>query len=259
MIELIAYGFALLVLLFSTIKLNKQWEEAVVLRLGKYSRTKTAGIFLMMPIFESLYRRDMRTKTMDVPKQEVITKDNISVSVDAVMWAKIKDSKKSVLNITNYEYAVRQFSQTTLRNVIGKKDLDEVLEKRDAVAQSIKEIVDRQADRWGVDIENIELQNIELPADMKRIMARQAEAEREKRAVIIKSEGELTASTNLRRASQELMKSGGAMELRRLATLSDVSQDQSNTIVFAVPLESLSTAMSASSGLQVPKVKTRKK
>ncbi|MBN2202716.1 MAG: SPFH domain-containing protein [Candidatus Aenigmarchaeota archaeon] len=248
-------GLVLLVIFFSTVKLNRQWEESVILRLGKYVRTTKAGMFFKMPFLESAYKRDMRTNTLDIPSQEVITRDNISVSVDAVMWAKVRDSMKSVVNIRNYEYAVRQFSQTTLRNIIGKRDLDEVLEKRDEIAQNIKEIVDKEVEKWGVDIENIELQNIELPADMKRIMARQAEAEREKRGVIIAAEGEMEAAKKLSKASEELQKTKYGYALRQLQTISDVSQDQSNTIIFA-PSEALnSPALATGVSAKVPKAK----
>ncbi len=241
------------------IKMNQEWEESIILRLGKYSRTKGSGLFFKLPLLERSIKRDMRTRTLDIPRQEVITKDNISVGVDAVVFLKVVDTRKSIVNIQDFEYAIKQHSQTTLRNVIGQRDLDELLEKREEIASSIKKIVDTEAEKWGIDVTGIELQNIELPEDMKRIMARQAEAEREKRAVIIQSKGELEAAENLKIAAATLAKSPGAMELRRLSTLSDISQDQSNTIVFAVPLEALTTAMTATSGLQVPKPIRRKK
>jgi regulator of protease activity HflC (stomatin/prohibitin superfamily) len=243
----------------SSVRINNQWEQSIILRLGKYSRTVGAGLFLKWPFIENTITRDMRIRTLDIPKQEVITKDNISVGVDAVVFLKVSDTMKSIINIQNFIYAVKQFSQTTLRNVIGQKELDELLERREDIAVAIKKTVDMEAEKWGIDITGIELQNIELPENMKRIMARQAEAERERRAVIIKSKGELEAAKNLRLAADELAKSAGSMELRRLETLTDISQDQSNTIVFAVPLESLKDTMGASSGLQVPKPRTKKK
>lgn len=243
----------------ASVRMNNQWEEAIVLRLGKYNRTKGPGLFFTLPILESPISRDLRIRTLDLPRQEVITKDNISVGVDAVVFLKVTDAKKTIINIQDFIYAVQQYSQTTLRNVIGQKSLDQLLEKREEIADAIKKIVDSEADKWGIDVTGIELQDIELPEDMKRIMARQAEAEREKRAVIIKSTGELEAADNLKKAADTLKKSPGAMELRRLSTLSDISQDQSNTIVFAVPLETLKEAMPATSGLQVPKAKTAKK
>jgi regulator of protease activity HflC (stomatin/prohibitin superfamily) len=251
-------AIVILFLLGSTIKLNKEWERAVLLRLGRYNRTKGPGLFFKIPIIELIYRRDMRIRTLDIRKQEVITKDNISVKIDAVVFMKVKEAVKSVTAIQDFVYSVQQYSQTTLRNVVGKYELDELLTQREAIAEEVKKIVDKTTEDWGVDISIVELQDIELPEDMKRIIARQAEAEREKRGVIIKSQGELKASENLRKASMTLTKSPLAIELRRLSTLSDVSQDQSNTIVFAVPLESLSGALMAASGLQVPRPKTQK-
>jgi regulator of protease activity HflC (stomatin/prohibitin superfamily) len=259
LVFLIFVLFIVLMLVASTIKINKQWEQAILLRLGKYNRTKGAGLFYKIPILEQIYRRDMRVMTLDIRKQEVITKDNISVRIDAVVFMKVKDAMKSVTEIQDYIYSVRQYSQTTLRNVVGRYELDELLTQREKIAEEVKKIVDQTSEDWGVDISIVELQDIELPEDMKRIIARQAEAEREKRGVIIKSEGELQAAENLRDAAQTLAKAPSALELRRLSTLSDVSQDQSNTIVFAVPLESLSGAMASSSGLQVPKVRKSKK
>ena len=243
----------------SAIIINKEWEEAIILRLGKYNRSIRAGLFLKIPMIEKVIKRDMRIRTLDIPKQEVITKDNISVKIDAVVFMKVIDSLKSIVKIQDFEYSVKQYAQTTLRNVVGRYDLDDLLSKREEVAKEIRKIVDEIAVEWGVDIIQVELQDIELPEDMKRVMARQAEAEREKRGVIIKSEGEMIAAKNLRKAAEELMKSPIAFELRKLSTISDVSQDQSNTIVFAVPLESLALTMAATSGVKVPKPKTTAK
>ena len=227
-------GFIIASILYSSVRMNNQWDEAIILRLGKYVRTVGAGIFFIIPFIETAITRDLRVRTLDIRKQQVITKDNISVGVDAVVFLKVIDTKKSIVNIQNFIYAVKQYSQTTLRNVIGQKMLDELLVKRENIANAVKTIVDEQADKWGVDVEGIELQDIELPEDMKRIMARQAEAEREKRGVIIASEGEVEAAKNLKKAADTLMSSKGrvGIRLRELATISDVSQDQSNTIIF---------------------------
>jgi len=224
----------------STIKVNKEWEEAVILRFGKFKRIKKAGIYLKIPFAESVFKRDLRTQTLDIAEQKVITKDNISVGVDAVMWFKVIDTKKSVMKIKDVHYSVKQFAQTSLRNIVGKKELDELLSKREEVASEIEKILDEASEEWGIDIERVELQNIVLPENMKRIMARQAEAEREKRAVIIKAEGELEAARNLKKASNILAKSRFGLQLRQLATIADVSQDQSNTIIF-VPTEALNS------------------
>jgi len=157
-----------------------EWEQAIILKLGRYKRTVGPGVFFKWPFIENVITRDIRIRTLDIPRQEVITKDNISVGVDAVVFLKVIDTKKSIINIQDFIYAIKQYSQTTLRNVIGQKSLDELLEKREDIAVAIKSAVDKKADKWGVDVTGIELQNIELPEDMKRIMARQAEAEREK-------------------------------------------------------------------------------
>lgn len=252
---LVLMGFTLK----SMIVVNKEWEEATILRLGRYNRSIGAGLFLKIPLIETVIKRDMRIRTLDIPKQEVITKDNISVKIDAVVFMKVVDSFKSIVKIQDFEYSVKQFAQTTLRNIVGRYNLDDLLSKREEVAKEIRKIVDEIAAEWGVDIIKVELQDIGLPEDMKRVMARQAEAEREKRGVIIKSEGEMIAAKNLKKAAEELMKSPIAFELRKLSTISDVSQDQSNTIVFAVPLETLSLAMASTSGVKVPKPKIRVK
>ena len=223
----------------SGITVNSEWEEAIILRLGKYHRIKKAGLFYVWPFIEDGVRRDMRITTLDVPAQEAITKDNISVDVDAVVFLKVKDSKKSVINIKEYWTAVRQLSQTTLRDIIGQKNLDTLLESRTNIAKEIKERVDEEAEEWGIDIINIELQNIGLPADMKRAFAVQAEAEREAKAVKIMAQAELDASSILQKAGKELSKNPIALQLRQLGTLSDVSKDQSNTIILALPTETL--------------------
>lgn len=249
-------GFAALCLLglaIRSIRVVNQWEEAIVLRLGKYKRTVGAGVFFVIPMIDRVIGRDKRVQTLDIQSQVAITKDNVSVTVDAVAFMQVIDTKASVINIQDYEYSVAKFAQTTLRNVVGKHNLDELLTEREKVATEIKDIVDEIVDKWGVDIQRVELQDISLPEEMKRVMARQAEAERDKRGVIIEAEGEFAAAEKLKQAAETLMKSPGAMELRRLKTISDVSQEQSNTIVFAVPLDTLRDAMAATSGLQVPK------
>jgi len=238
--------------LAASIHVNNEWDESIVLRLGKYNRLQKAGLYLTIPVIEKATSLDKRVRTMDIPTQEAITKDNISVRVDAVVFYQIEDTKKAILNIDDYIYAVRQFSQTTLRNVVGEKDLDQMLEKREDVAAAIKDSVDQASKEWGIDIRKVELQNIELPEDMKRIMARQAEAEREKRGVIIASEGEMEAAENLAKASEILERSVYGYKLRELQTISDVSQDRSNTIIFA-PSESLNSPMlSAGVAARVP-------
>jgi regulator of protease activity HflC (stomatin/prohibitin superfamily) len=237
---MIEYIIGVVILLFlapTMLFINQEWEKSIVFTLGKFSRIVGAGLNFKLPFIENIRRVDVRLMTMDMQKQEVITKDNISVYVDAVVFYKVIDVKKAVLEVGDYLRNIEQQSLGSLRDVVGEKELDELLSQKESIAKSIKDIVDSKVDAWGVDIDQIKLQNIELPADMKRVMARQAEAEREKRAVIISAEGELEASKKLKLAADELSKSNGAMQLRVLSTISDVSQDQSNTIVFALPWE----------------------
>ncbi|MFA5303828.1 MAG: slipin family protein [Candidatus Nanoarchaeia archaeon] len=217
--------------------INKEWEKSIIFRLGKFSRMTSSGLNFKIPFIENYVKVDVRLMTMDIQKQEVITKDNISVYVDAVVFYKVINVKKAIIDVGNYLRNVEQQSLGSLRDVVGEKELDELLSQKEAIAKSIKDSVDQKVDAWGIDIDQVKLQNIELPADLKRVMARQAEAEREKRAVIISAQGELEASKKLKLAADELAKTQGAMQLRVLSTISDVSQDQSNTLVFALPWE----------------------
>jgi regulator of protease activity HflC (stomatin/prohibitin superfamily) len=221
------------------VRINMEYERSVVFRLGKFSRQTGPGLFFTIPIIESLRRVDIRLKTVDVPKQEVITKDNIPMQVNTVVYFKASNPKDAIIKIEDYQYAVRQYTQAALKDVIGNAEMDFVLTERDKVAENIKKIVDKETAEWGIDIEAIKIQEVELPTDMKRAMARQAEAERERRATIIMSEGELAASQNLANAAKKLSSSKGALHLRTLQTISDVSADQSNTIVFVAPIEIL--------------------
>ncbi len=232
---LLLFAFVSVVFLPGTVAINKEWEEAIVLRFGKFQRLVGPGFFFKWPLAESFLKQDKRIVTLDVSRQEVMTKDNISVSVDAVVFMKVVNTKDSLVNIQNVWNSVMKYAQTTMRDVVGNVELDELLARRDEIADRIAKIVDRETQEWGVDITSVNLQNVELPEDMKRVIARQAEAEREKRAVIIKSEGELTAAGNLEKAVQKM--SGRAMYLRTLSSLEDISYDQSNTIVFAVPMD----------------------
>jgi len=228
-------AFASVMFLPATVAINKEWEEAIILRFGKFQRLVGPGYFFKWPLAESFLKQDKRIITLDVPRQEVMTKDNISVSVDAVVFMKVVDTKDSLVNIQNLWNSVMKYAQTTMRDVVGDIELDELLARRDEVADRIAKIVERETQDWGVDIISVRLQTVELPEDMKRVIARQAEAEREKRAVIIKSEGELTAAENLEKAVRQM--SNRAMYLRTLSSLEDISYDQSNTIVFAIPMD----------------------
>lgn len=207
--------------------------------MGRYTSTISPGWRLIIPIFQSMLKIDMRLKAVDVPDQEAITKDNVSTRINAVIYYRIADAAKAFIEVENYTYAVSQLAQTTMRNIVGEVDLDRLLSERDAISDRIKEIIDQTTFSWGIKVDAVELKDILLPESMKRTIAKQAEAEREKRAVIINAEGELIAAENIAKAAQILSNSPGALHLRTLQAINDVSSDQSNTIVFAVPLEIL--------------------
>jgi regulator of protease activity HflC (stomatin/prohibitin superfamily) len=197
------------------------------------------GWRLVWPVIQFYKRVDLRVKAVDVPNQEAITKDNISVSVNAVIYYKIREADKAILEVENFFYAVSQLAQTTMRNAVGQVDLDELLSARDRVSENIRSVIDKASDPWGIQVLNVELKDITLPEEMKRVIGKQAEAEREKRAIVIKAEGEVIAATNMAKAAETLASSQGALHLRTLQSINDISSDQSNTIVFAVPLEIL--------------------
>jgi len=231
-------GFIAFVILISIRQIN-QYQRGVKYRFGKFVSILGPGWRLVVPVIEHMKRVDVRVRAVDVPSQEAITKDNVSAHINAVIYYKIVDPNKAVNEVQNVEFAVSQLAQTTMRNVVGELSLDELLSHRENASQRIRQIVDELTDPWGVKVDNVELKDIVLPEDMKRTIAKQAEAEREKRAVIINSEGELGAAENLRKAAEILASSPGALHLRTLTTINDVSSDESNTIVFAVPLEVL--------------------
>lgn len=230
-----AIGFFVLILLFRSIRLLYEYERGVVFTLGKYSSTRNPGLTLIIPILQTMRKVDMRIKTADIPRQEVMTKDNIPMLVNAVVYFKVVNPEDAIIKIEDYTFAVRQYTQAALRDVIGNSEMDFVLTEREQIAESIKEIVDSETSGWGVDVESIKIQEVELPAEMKRAMAKQAEAERERRAMIIASQGELTASENLRKAAEQLAKSPGALHLRTLQTIRDIAADPSEKIVLFVP------------------------
>lgn len=224
-----------LLVIIPGIRIINQYERGVVLRLGKYSRTLNPGFRVILPYLDKMIKVDVRTTPMDIPKQEVITRDNVTVNVDAVVYARVIDAQKAVLETTNYQYATSTFAQTALRDVTGNFDLDEILSKRDEISAQIREIVDAQTDKWGIDIESVKLQNIELPADMKRAMAKQAEAERERRAAIITAEGEKSAAAAVAEAATMLAQTPGGLNIRTLQTLEKISTDPSQKTVILLP------------------------
>jgi len=233
----IIIGIIILLLLF--IRQVNQYERGVMFTLGKYSGTKGPGWRLVIPIFQMMRKVDMRVKAVDVPDQEAITLDNVSVRVNAVIYYKVSHAEKAIIEVEDFFHAVSQLAQTTMRNVVGEVSLDDLLSKRDELSDKIRIIIDSATDPWGVKVDGVDLKDVILPEDMKRTIAKQAEAEREKRAVIIKAEGEVIAAENMAKAATIMSQSDGALHLRTLQSVNDLSSDQSNTVIFALPLEIL--------------------
>lgn len=231
-------GFVGVVLLISIRQVN-EYQRGVKFRLGRYVGTKNPGWRIVIPIFESMTKIDMRVKAVDVPEQKSITRDNVSVLVNAVIYYRVEHADKAFIEVENFYFAVSQLAQTTMRNIVGEVSLDELLGQREKIATRIREIVDKETDEWGLRVSAVELKDIVLSHDMERTIAKQAEAEREKRAVIIKAEGEVIAAENMAKAGAVLSASPGALHLRTLQSLNDLSSDQSNTVVFALPIEVL--------------------
>jgi len=225
------------IFVLSGIKVIDQYERGVVLTLGKFTGIRSPGLRIVVPIFQRLIKVDQRVNTIDIPKQEVITKDNVTVNVDAVVYFRVKDAEKAILEVANFVYASSQFAQAALRDVTGNVDLDDLLSKRDDISQQIEQIVDTETEKWGIDIENVKIQNIELPQDMKRAMAKQAEAERERRAVIITAEGEKAAAQGIADAAATLAKTPGGISIRTLQTLEKVSSEPSQKTLFVLPAD----------------------
>ena len=238
-----------IILFFSIIKQINQYERGVVFTFGKFSGTRMPGWRLIIPIVQKLYKVDIRTKTVDVPNQEVITRDNIPVQINAVVYYKIKDAPKSIIEVEDFRYAVSQLAQTTMRNAVGERTLDELLQKRNEIADTIKLDLDIKTDPWGIDVELLELKDVIIPDDLKRTISKEAEAEREKRAVIIKAQGDKEASHNLAKAASILNATPGAMHLRTLQAINDLSSDQSNTTIWMLPIEVLEAIKGISENL----------
>ena len=232
---IVAVGFILLI----SIRQISEYERGIKFTCGKYSSIMNPGWNIVLPIFQSYKKIDIRTKAVDVPEQEAITRDNVSVRINAVIYYKIFDASKAILAVENFYYAVSQLAQTTMRNAVGSVTLDELLTEREKISSEICGIIDKATDPWGVKVENVELKDIALPEEMKRVIAKVAEAEREKQAVITKASGEVEASKNLAIAAENMSRIPGALHLRTLSTINDVSSDQSNTIIFAIPIEIL--------------------
>ena len=236
---LIIVIIVLVIIILSSIRQISEYERGILFRFGKFKKILKPGWNVVLPIIESHQKIDIRTKAVDVPEQDAITKDNVSIRINAVLYYKVFDASKAVIAVEHYQYAVSQLAQTTMRNAVGAVSLDELLSERDKISTEICKVIDEATDPWGIKVENVELKDIKLPEEMQRVIAKVAEAEREKAAVITKSKGEIEASNNLAEAARIMSESPGSLHLRTLATLNDLSSDQSNTIIFAVPIEVL--------------------
>lgn len=234
---IIGVGIFVLLLILISIRQVNQWQKGVKFMFGKFLGVAEPGWRLVLPIIQSMERVDMRLRTVDVPSQDAITKDNVSARINAVIYYKIVDPVKAIIDIQMIDYSVLQLAQTTMRNIAGSVTLDELLAERQKISDEIETLVDQATKGWGVDVTSVELKDIELPEGMIRTIAKQAEAERERRAVIINSEGEVIAAQNLAKAAETLSASKGALHLRTLNSINDISSDQSNTVVFTIPLE----------------------
>ncbi|MDP2684123.1 MAG: slipin family protein [bacterium] len=232
-------GIIVVIILLISIRQINQYQRGVKFTMGRYTSTANPGWRLVIPIFQSMTKVDMRVVAIDVPDQDAISMDNVTVKVNAVLYFKVIDARAAIIEVEHYSYAVSQVAQTTMRDIVGETELDQLLQKRDEISKKIQTIVDIATDPWGIKVVAVELKHIELPENMQRTIAKQAEAERERRAVIIKAEGEVAAADNLAKAATTLAKAPGSLHLRTLQSINDLSSDQSNTVVFAIPLEAL--------------------
>lgn len=248
------YWLIVLIIIFflSGIRIIDQFERGVILTFGKYAGTYNPGFRWIFPIVQRMIKVDIRILTVDIPQQEGITKDNVPVGVNAVVYFKVTKAEDAILKVQNFSYAVSQYAMAALRDIIGGVELDELLTQREKIASDIKLIVDKATDEWGIDVTAIKMQDIEIPADMKRAMAKQAEAERERRAVIIKASGELKASENLAKAAENLKAVPGGISLRTLGTIEKLQPDPSKMTVFALPIEVMEGIRALNQKPQIP-------
>jgi len=221
----------------NAVKVLIEYERGVVFRLGRFSGVKGPGLRFIIPVVDKLVKVSLRIVAMDVPPQDVITKDNVSVKVNAVLYFRVVAPEKALIQVENYLYATSQLAQTTLRSVLGQSELDELLAHRDKINQELQHILDRQTDAWGIKISNVEVKHIDLPAEMQRAMARQAEAERERRSKVIHAEGEFQASQKLADAAEVISTQAGALQLRFLQTLTEIATEKNSTIIFPIPID----------------------
>ncbi len=221
----------------NAVKVLIEYERGVVFRLGRFSGVKGPGLRFIIPVVDKLVKVSLRTIAMDVPPQDVITKDNVSVKVNAVIYFRVLNPEKALIEVENYLYATSQLAQTSLRSVLGQSELDELLAHRERINQHLQEILDRQTDPWGVKVSNVEIKHVDLPAEMQRAMARQAEAERERRSKVIHAEGEFQASQKLADAAGVISTQAGALQLRFLQTLTEIATEKNSTIIFPIPID----------------------
>lgn len=237
---IVAYAIPVVILLFiviSGVRVINEYESGIVFRLGRYSGTRSPGLNLIIPIVDRMVIVDLRTVARDVPPQDVITRDNVSVKVNAVIYFRVVKADKAIIQVEDYLYATSQLAQTTLRSVLGQVELDELLAAREKINHQLQEILDKQTETWGIKVSNVEVKHIDLPTEMQRAMARQAEAERERRAKVIAADGEFQASDKLSQAADVISKSPGALQLRYLQTLVELSTGKTSTVVFPIPID----------------------
>lgn len=239
MVTGIVIAVIIVIILLKSIKQINEYERGILFTCGKFTKVLNPGWVIVLPIFQFFKKVDIRTKAVDVPEQETITRDNVSIKINAVIYYKVFDAGKAICEVENFYYAVSQLAQTTMRNIVGSVTLDELLSEREKISAEICSVIDKATDAWGIKVENVELKDVSLPEEMKRVIAKAAEAEREKLAVITKAQGEVEASENLSKAAEMMGRTPGALHLRTLATLNDLSSDQSNTVIFALPIEVL--------------------
>ena len=243
----------LIIVLVSMLKILREYERGVVFLLGRFWSVKGPGLIIIVPILQEMVRVDLRTKVLDVPTQDVISRDNVSVKVNAVVYMRVVDPEKAIIQVENYYEATSQLAQTTLRSVLGQHELDEMLAEREKLSTNIQDILDQQTDGWGIKVSNVEMKQVDLDDSMVRAIARQAEAERERRAKVIHAEGELQASSKLLESAQTLAKQPESLQLRYLQTLTEIASDKTHTIVFPLPMDMLKPLLEKLRNVEIEK------
>jgi regulator of protease activity HflC (stomatin/prohibitin superfamily) len=254
-----AIALVLLILIPMTVKIVKEYERGVVFRLGRLLGAKGPGLFLIIPFVDGMVKIDLRVVTMDVPRQEVITKDNVTVGVDAVVYFRVVDAESAVVKVLDHIRATSLISQTTLRNILGQSELDELLTQRDKLNQMLQKIIDEQTDPWGVKVSIVEIKQVELPETMRRSMAAQAEAERERRAKVIHADGEFQASEKLAKAGNVIAREPTTLQLRYLQTLTEIASERNSTVIFPIPIDLVSMFLGGAAGAKPKRLRGRKR